>query len=114
MFECSNVVHLSDGVGDLPIIERAKEEIRKSNGSRRRLTAETCPHYLLLVTSQIENGDVRVKCFQPIREKEQRKQLWQGISSGLIDMIASDHSPCEPSMRKHSVCSISCMLVGQQ
>ena len=107
-----HVVHLSDGVGCLPIIERAKKEIRES--SRRRLTVETCPHYLLLDTSQIQDGDPRVKCFPPIREREQRKQLWHGLSSGLIDMIASDHSPCEPSMRKHSVRNAWGGLTGLQ
>jgi dihydroorotase-like cyclic amidohydrolase len=53
--ECTNycdmhVVHLSGAIGCLPIIERAKEEIQKSNGLRGKLTVETCPHYLLLGT----------------------------------------------------------------
>jgi allantoinase len=103
--ECTNycdmhVVHLSDAIGCLPIIERAKEEIYKSNGSKRKLTVETCPHYLLLDSNLIQDGDTKVKCFPQIREKEQRLELWRGLSSGLIDIIASDHSPCEPYMRK--------------
>ena len=103
----THAVHLSDAVGCLPIIEKA----RKRNGiarsstdgggrPRRRLTVESCPHYLLLDSSQIDDGDTRVKCFPPIRNKEQRLALWDGLLSGAIDMIASDHSPCEPSMRR--------------
>lgn len=110
-----HIVHLSDGLGCLPIIDQAKHEIRESTDSfhheqvssqkagrrrHRRLTVETCPHYLLLDTSQMRDGDTTVKCFPPIRGPEQRRELWLGLSTGLIDMIASDHSPCEPSMRK--------------
>jgi allantoinase len=95
-----HVVHLSDALGCLPLIQQAKA----SPLSRRyRLTVETCPHYLLLDTDQIQDGDTRVKCFPPIREPEQRAALWNGLKSGLIDMVASDHSPCEPAMRQKSM-----------
>lgn len=95
-----HVVHLSDGLGCLPLIEQAKASLLGI--SRRRLTVETCPHYLLLDTDQIA-GDNRVKCFPPIRESAQRRRLWEGLISGMIDMIASDHSPCEPFMRRTSM-----------
>ncbi|KAL3924216.1 MAG: hypothetical protein SGILL_001179 [Bacillariaceae sp.] len=95
-----HVVHLSDALGCLPIIEEAKAII---NGKGKRLTVETCPHYLLLDTERIPDGDARVKCFPPIRESEQREALWRGLESGLIDLIASDHSPCEPDMRRQRI-----------
>lgn len=103
-----HIVHLSDALGCLPLIKTAKSQNKK-------LTVETCPHYLLLDTHQIKDGDVRVKCFPPIREPEQREELWDGLSSGLIDMIASDHSPCEPSMRaQHSIRTAWGGLTGLQ
>mmetsp|Transcript_7341 Transcript_7341/g.17984 ORF Transcript_7341/g.17984 Transcript_7341/m.17984 type:complete len:614 (-) Transcript_7341:30-1871(-) len=70
----------------------------------RNLTVETCPHYLLFDSDQISESidlqnDRRVKCFPPIRGPDQRRRLWKGLVDGEIDMVASDHSPCEPSMR---------------
>lgn len=94
-----HVVHLSDALGCLPILKKA----RHKNMSPFRLTVETCPHYLLLDTDRLRDGDTRVKCFPPIREKKQQEALWRGLEAGDIDMVASDHSPCQPSMRQHSV-----------
>jgi len=90
-----HIVHLSDAKGCLPIIQ----ECRKGLSSPDDLIVETCPHYLLLDDSQIEDGDTRVKCFPPIRDFENREFLWRGLDEGWIDMVASDHSPCETDMR---------------
>ena len=109
-----HVVHLSDAIGCLQIIERAKEEIQESNGLRRKLTVETCPHYLLLDSNQTQDGDTKVKCFPPIKEKEQRQKLWRGVLSCLIGIIASDHSPCKPYMREQSLRNAWGGLTGLQ
>ncbi len=93
-----HIVHLSDAHGCLPIIQQCKDSAKDSSG-RPLLTVETCPHYLLIDESHISDGDTRIKCFPPIRSAENRELLWAGLESGLIDMIASDHSPCEPYMR---------------
>jgi len=52
------------------------------------VTAETCPHYLLL---NVENRAHKV--YPPIRGEDHRKALWKAIDEGIIDMIASDHAP---------------------
>jgi allantoinase len=36
---------------------------------------------------------------QPIREGDNREQLWTALSDGTIDMVVSDHSPCPPEMK---------------
>lgn len=95
-----HVVHLSDARGCLPIIQACKEdESAVDDSSSSLLTVETCPHYLLLDESLVQDGDTRVKCFPPIRDAENRELLWDGLERGLINMVASDHSPCEPFMR---------------
>lgn len=91
-FCAMHVVHLSNAL----CLERIR--LTKQDPSKE-LTVETCPHYLMLDSEMMEDGDTRVKCFPPIRDPANRENLWQGMASGLIDMVASDHSPCETSMR---------------
>ena len=64
-----------------------------------RITAETCPHYLTFAAEEIPDGATEFKCCPPIRERENREQLWSALANGTIDMIVSDHSPCPPAMK---------------
>jgi len=63
------------------------------------ITAETCPHYLHFAAEDIGDGATEFKCCPPIRERENRDQLWQALRDGTIDMVVSDHSPCPPEMK---------------
>ncbi len=63
------------------------------------ITAETCPHYLTFAAEEIPEGATEFKCCPPIRERENREQLWSALGNGTIDMIVSDHSPCPPDMK---------------
>lgn len=116
-----HIVHLSDGGGCLDIIEKTKKRLRSRSGghSRGNLTVETCPHYLMFDLESLPHGDTRFKCFPPIRQKANQDSLWRRgllgdnyddgcddgdddgdvITANLIDMIASDHSPCTPNLR---------------
>jgi allantoinase len=64
------------------------------------VTFETCPHYLFFAAEEIPDGDPRYKCAPPIRERENREQLWQHVRAGLIDTIGSDHSPAPPELKE--------------
>src|SRR5207253_4201693 len=64
-----------------------------------RLTVETCPHYLHFAAEDIPDGATEFKCCPPIRERENREQLWNALRDGTIDMVVSDHSPCPPEMK---------------
>jgi allantoinase len=63
------------------------------------VTAETCPHYLTFAAEEIADGATEFKCAPPIRERENREKLWQGLGDGTLDLIATDHSPCPPAMK---------------
>ncbi len=63
------------------------------------VTAETCPHYLAFSADDIPDGDTRFKCAPPIRESRHREALWDALRDGTLDFVASDHSPCPPSMK---------------
>jgi allantoinase len=86
-----HIVHHSSSDA-LPMLHKAKS-------SGLRLTAETCPHYLAFAAEEIPDGATEYKCCPPIRERENREQLWNALASGTIDMIVSDHSPCPPEMK---------------
>ena len=64
-----------------------------------QITAETCPHYLVFAAEDIPDGATQFKCCPPIRERENREQLWSALANETIDMIVSDHSPCPPEMK---------------
>jgi allantoinase len=63
------------------------------------VSAETCPHYLTFAAEDIADGATEFKCAPPIRERENREQLWQGLGDGALDFVATDHSPCPPAMK---------------
>ena len=66
------------------------------------VSAETCPHYLILNEAHmIELGPV-AKCAPPLRSEEEREQLWKVLAEGKIDFIASDHSPCPTELKQKS------------
>jgi allantoinase len=65
------------------------------------MTAETCPHYLTFSADQIPDGATEFKCAPPIRTGPHREALWRALSSGALDLIATDHSPAPPALKCH-------------
>ena len=86
-----HIVHLSSAEA-LPLLRAAQAEGVK-------ITAETCPHYLHFAAETVPASATEFKCCPPIREAENREQLWQGLADGTIDFVVSDHSPCPASMK---------------
>jgi len=86
-----HIVHLS-AAGAIPQLTAAR-------AAGVRITSETCPHYLHFAAEAISDGETQFKCCPPIRERENREELWQGLLEGNIEMIVSDHSPCPASMK---------------
>jgi allantoinase len=87
-----HIVHVSSAQV-LPLLRRAREE-------GLPLTAETCPHYLTFAAEEIPDGAVAFKCAPPIRSRENREHLWEALREGVIDLVATDHSPSPPEMKK--------------
>jgi allantoinase len=87
-----HIVHLSSA-SSLDIVRAAKNR-------GLPLTVETCPHYLTFAAEDIPDGGTEYKCAPPIRSRSERDALWNGLISGDIDLVASDHSPCPPFMKE--------------
>ena len=68
------------------------EAIRQAKQKGLPVTCETGPHYLTLTDMDIEEHG-RFKMNPPIRAKEDRDALIEGIKDGTIDMIITDHAP---------------------
>jgi allantoinase len=86
-----HIVHLSAATS-LPSLRAAKAE-------GLPISVETCPHYLCLEAESIPDGATLFKCAPPIRERENREALWQGLFDGVIDFVITDHSPCTPHLK---------------
>ncbi|MBO5111632.1 MAG: dihydroorotase [Clostridia bacterium] len=68
------------------------ELIRQAKKDGVNITCETGPHYLVMDDSDLrEEG--RFKMNPPLRDKQDREALVEGILDGTIDMIATDHAP---------------------
>jgi allantoinase len=63
------------------------------------VTAETCPHYLLLKDEDLETIGSPAKCAPPLRTASAQEGLWQCWIAGQIDTLGSDHSPAPPDMK---------------
>jgi allantoinase len=86
-----HIVHLASADA-IPMIRQARAE-------GLPLTVETCPHYLTFASEDIAQGATEFKCAPPIRERENRERLWTALEEGVIDLVATDHSPCPPGMK---------------
>lgn len=63
------------------------------------VTAETCPHYLLLNEFDVARIGAPAKCAPPIRDEARRLELWSDLRAGRIDTIGSDHSPAPAELK---------------
>ena len=86
-----HIVHVSAAEA-IPLIRHARAE-------GLRITAETCPHYLTFAAEDISAGATQFKCAPPLRDRANRDALWQALVAGDLQLVASDHSPCPPSMK---------------
>jgi len=92
-FRCRvHIVHLATA--------QALEDLSAARMDRVPVTVETCPHYLHLAAEEIPDTALQYKCAPPIRGYANRDRLWHALQSGLIDLIATDHSPSPPEMKQ--------------
>lgn len=87
-----HIVHVSAAEA-LPLIRDAKKR-------GLRITAETCPHYLVFCAEEIPDGATEYKCAPPIRERANNELLWEALKDGTLDFVATDHSPAPPDIKE--------------
>jgi len=79
------IAHMSSATG-VNLVTRAKE-------AGLRVTAETCPHYLMYTDDALAQWGPYAKCNPPLRTAETSALLWEAVRAGVVDVIGTDHSP---------------------
>ena len=79
------VVHLSSEAG--------LRAVRTARAAGVDIHTETCPHYLYLEQSHLEDGDQDFVCAPPLRTASDRAALWGALGRGDIEVVATDHCP---------------------
>jgi dihydropyrimidinase len=84
-----HIVHLSSAA--------ALDEVRRARAAGVRVSAETCPHYLVLTEELYDDPDPRSSArfviAPPLRSAQDRDALWVGLADGSLDLVATDHVP---------------------
>jgi dihydroorotase len=80
-----HVQHLS-ARSSVEAIARAKEQ-------GAQVSCEATPHHLTLTDEAVRSLDPRFKMNPPLRSADDRQALIEGLRSGTIDCVATDHAP---------------------
>ena len=92
-FDCpTHIVHLSSA--------NSIASIAAAKARGLPLTVETGQHYLYFNAEDIADGQTQFKCAPPIRERTNNAQLWAALQAGVIDFVATDHSPAPPDLKQ--------------
>jgi dihydroorotase len=69
------------------------EAIERAKAAGTRVTCEATPHHLLLTDEAVRSLDTNTKMNPPLRAEADRQALIDGLRSGAIDCVATDHAP---------------------
>ena len=69
------------------------EALAHAKGRHIKVTAETCPHYLLFTREKMLEQRAYLKTNPPLKSGEDSEALWKGLSNGVIDIFSTDHAP---------------------
>jgi allantoinase len=83
-----HVVHVS--------ARRTVEAIRALQAAGAKITGEACVHYLVLTDADVARVGPAMKVYPPIRTADDQAALWDALTDGPLEAIASDHAPHAP------------------
>ena len=69
------------------------EMIRLAKEEGLDVTGEVCPHHFTLTSDEIDKDDSNYKMNPPLRTKEDKEALLEGLKNDIIDVISTDHAP---------------------
>ncbi len=74
----------------------AVEVVHRARGEGLKVFAETCTQYLLLRSTDLDRPGIEGAmwmCSPPLREAADQEALWQGLATGTLQLVSSDHAP---------------------
>lgn len=80
-----NIQHISTAEG--------VEAVRRAKAHNPNIHAEATPHHFTLTDCAVEEYGTNAKMNPPLRSADDREAIWEGLSDGTIDIIATDHAP---------------------
>ena len=87
------------------------ELIRQAKKEGLNVSCETAPHYLVMDDSDLQE-DGKFKMNPPLRSKEDKLALIEGIKDGTIEMIATDHAPHSKEEKAKGLANSAFGIVG--
>ncbi|GAU80002.1 dihydroorotase [Fusibacter sp. 3D3] len=93
--EKNGILHVAHVSGS-----EALKAIKEAKTEGLSVTCEAAPHHFALNTSLIDPKDPYSKVNPPIRGTEEQRAVIEGIRSGVVDIIATDHAPHETASKE--------------
>lgn len=103
------IIQLAAVSGDMPIYivhlstAEGLAHVRGARSLGQQVYAETCPQYLLLDEEDYREkrgGGFKYIMAPPARPRENQAFLWEGLQSGAIQVVATDHCPFDLALKK--------------
>lgn len=88
-----HIVHISSGTG-------AREAARIDDRTDSPVTLETCPHYLAFTAEDVAEQGPFLKVNPSLKSPAEQEKLWEAVSDGTIDLVASEHFPTYREQRE--------------
>jgi len=89
-----HIVHIASG--------RALEVVSSARQDGLPLSAETCPHYLAFTAEDLEAQGSLLKTAPVVKSSWDRDRLWEGLRSGELEFVATDHAAGQWPEEKHT------------
>lgn len=89
-------------------------QLRQARAEGVNVSVETAPHYLYWNAQTIAEYEGWGKVFPPIRDPEHQRRLIDGVATGSIDLVASDHAPHHPREKGQGLAEAPAGLAGVQ
>lgn len=86
--------------------------IKKAQENEISVTGETCPHYLYLTDADYDRIGSMIKCYPPVRYKEDQEALWEGLKDETLSLVCSDHAPHTKEEKTGSLFQIPSGMCG--
>lgn len=85
-----HVLHISTA-GELALFEQGP--LVRADGSRKRITAETCIHFTRFAREDYAALGNLIKCNPAIKEASDRDAIIDALAGDILDVLATDHAP---------------------